>query len=124
MHPSSTASTSPHATAVHTLTLSTLTTIIRSTFLALPDAFVAVPALSGRSTPQIERLLLNLEEPALVATVKADLADLRARAEAARAGTEDGVSTEPDDLETIEVCVQLALPPCSPALRTHTFLAC
>lgn len=42
-------------------------------------------------------------EPALAETIRSDLADLHARAEAANEGTYDADSVEPDDLETIQV---------------------
>jgi mediator of RNA polymerase II transcription subunit 12 len=43
-------------------------------------------------------------------TVRADLADLKVRSEAASKGTEDEQSCEPDDLETIQILDSISFP--------------
>lgn len=106
----------PVSSSTTASTISTLTTIVRSTFLALPDAFVALPLwhsfpsasssstsshpLSGDTSTSnmkehFERVLLALGDDdggeggsALRATVLADLKDLECRREAARGGLE------------------------------------
>lgn len=65
--------------------MTTLTSLIRCTFLALPDAFVAAPLWSAHHE-SLERLLHGLEEPKLRATVLCDLEELRTREEAASRG--------------------------------------
>lgn len=96
-------SATPHQALLETT--QALTSLIRSTFIALPDAFVSLPFWPSQ-TARLEAILMenvNLE-PALLDTIKTDLADLNARFEARSEGTFDTESVEPDELETIQVC--------------------
>lgn len=85
-------------------TSSTLSSIIRSIFIALPDAFVASPLWQAYSK-QLEVTILATTglDPSLLETIRADLMDLTARAEASRECTQDADSLEPDELEIIQV---------------------
>lgn len=92
-------------------TASSLTSLIRSVFISLPDAFVAAPLWTAAAS-QLDNLLLsstNLES-ALRATLLADLSDLRARAEAASEATQDEDSAQQDELEKIEILDAIACP--------------
>ena len=100
--------------------------LIRSFFISLPDAFVASPLWTSHSR-ELEGILLTPDlEPTLAETIKADLADLSARAEASSEGTYDADSVEPDELEMIQVrstSVYLTLSPnadCTGSPRSWT----
>ncbi|SCV69709.1 BQ2448_1103 [Microbotryum intermedium] len=95
--------------AIHSATMSTLTSLIRSTFVALPDAFIAAPLWSQYAS-SLTNLLDGLDDPVLIRTVRADLSDLKVRSEAASKGTEDEDSSEPDDIETIHLLDSIAFP--------------
>ncbi|KAL8280716.1 hypothetical protein RQP46_007039 [Phenoliferia psychrophenolica] len=87
-----------------------LRSLIRSFFISLPDAFVASPLWTAHSK-QLEGILLTPDlEPTLAETIKADLADLSARAEASSEGTYDADSLEPDELEMIQILDDIAFP--------------
>ncbi|KAK4705575.1 protein SPA2, partial [Phenoliferia sp. Uapishka_3] len=91
-------------------TLHSLTSLIRSFFISLPDAFVASPLWTSHSK-KLEAILLTPDlEPTLAETIKTDLADLSARAEASSEGTYDADSIEPDELETIQILDDIAFP--------------
>lgn len=95
-------------------TMHALTSLVRSFFISLPDAFVASPLWTSHSK-QLEGILLTPDlEPTLAETIKADLADLSARAEASSEGTYDADSVEPDELEMIQVrCNVLYISKCT-----------
>ncbi|KAI5475649.1 Mediator complex, subunit Med12 [Pseudohyphozyma bogoriensis] len=99
--------TSPHLEE----TSHALSSIIRSTFIALPDAFVAGP-LWTKYSKQLESTMLATPglEPSLSETIRADLADLKARAEASSEATQDEESLEPDELEMIQILDDIAFP--------------
>lgn len=107
----------PTPTSFQSSLLTTLTTLIRSTFLALPDAFVASPLWSSHHLA-LEKLLLGVEEPKLRETVLVDLEELRGRQEAAGRGAVacgvvggegEGEEDEAEELETIQVCLFASL---------------
>ncbi|KAM0789234.1 hypothetical protein ACM66B_000077 [Microbotryomycetes sp. NB124-2] len=88
---------------------SSIIVLVRTIFLSLPDAFISSP-LWRTSVSTIEKALLELDEPALKRTIKAELVDLETRHSAASKSTEDEDSTEPDDLDTIQALDSIAYP--------------
>ncbi|KDE04123.1 hypothetical protein MVLG_05415 [Microbotryum lychnidis-dioicae p1A1 Lamole] len=96
-------------TSIYSATISTLTSLIQSTFVALPDAFIAAPLWSQYAS-SLTKLLDGLEDPVLMQMVRADMSDLKVRSEAASKGTEDEDSSEPDDNETIQLLDSIAFP--------------
>jgi len=99
-----------------------LTSVVRSIFIALPDAFVAAPLWSTYAS-QLEKMILSVPDldPALVGTIRADLADLSARADAASEGTQDEDSIQQDDLETIDILDSIAFPASIAAVHRTLF---
>ncbi|KAM0749703.1 hypothetical protein T439DRAFT_381275 [Meredithblackwellia eburnea MCA 4105] len=73
-------------------TANSLTSLIRSFFISLPDAFVASPLWSNHHK-ELETIILVPElEYALAQTIRSDMADLAARSEASNEGTQDAES--------------------------------
>ncbi|ORY57990.1 hypothetical protein BCR35DRAFT_309518 [Leucosporidium creatinivorum] len=110
----------PAPTAYQSSLHRTLTSLIRSTFLALPDAFVASPLWTSTTSPsqhvELEQLLMGVEEPKLRETVRVDWEELRGRQEAAGRGAagegEEGEAEgdEAEELETIQILDALTFP--------------
>lgn len=87
-----------------------LVTILRSTFISLPDAFIANPLWALQSDKLTALLLRSAPAPAptIMSTILADLADLSSRRPGS--SSDDDSSLEAHNYETIRLLDEIAFP--------------